>query len=111
MSSISTHILDAALGRPVANVSVQLWQFSQGQSLLLAEKHTDADGRIKHFTEQALSVGAYQLVFLIADYFSSAQRECFYPKVSIDFSVLEASQHYHVPLLISPFSYSTYRGS
>ena len=111
MSSISTHILDAALGRPVAHVTVQLWQFSQGQGLLLAEADTDEDGRIKRFACAPLMAGDYQLVFLIAEYFSSAQRQCFYPKVSIDFCVSDTSQHYHVPLLISPFSYSTYRGS
>lgn len=109
--SISTHILDAALGKPVAAVKVQLWQLAQASSALLAEQYTDADGRIKDFNIAAFSEGEYQLVFYIAEYFAQAQRECFYPKVRIDFCVQEAAQHYHVPLLLSPFSYSTYRGS
>ncbi|KAA8735470.1 hydroxyisourate hydrolase [Acinetobacter qingfengensis] len=111
MSGITTHILDAALGRPAINVAVKLLQFQQNQYVLVDQKLTDVDGRIKDFKIPSLTVGDYQLVFEIASYFSVTQRDCFYPKVTIDFTVKDIAQHYHVPLLISPFSYSTYRGS
>jgi 5-hydroxyisourate hydrolase len=111
MSGISTHILDAALGIPAAQVLVQLWQRQQGQYVLIAQHLSDGDGRVKDFQLEAFSCADYQLQFYVGDYFAQAQRACFYPKVCIDFSVTDASQHYHVPLLISPFAYSTYRGS
>lgn len=111
MAGISTHILDASIGQPVASVVVKLLYCQDGQYVLLAEKITDADGRIKSFDLSEVFKGDYQFVFEIADYFLNRKICSFYPRVCIDFSITEAGQHYHVPLLISPFSYSTYRGS
>ena len=111
MSGISTHVLDAALGKPAANISVQLFKKQHDQYRLLNEQSTDSDGRIKHFEWTDFSTGEYRLIFLVKSYFEATNRTTFYPQVCIDFEVDDADQHYHVPLLMSPYSYSTYRGS
>ncbi len=104
MSQITTHVLDSALGRPAAGVPVALFQSGE----LLAEEVTDADGRVANLGPDALPPGGYTLVFDTAAYFGD--RPSFYPRVILDFRVTGA-EHYHVPLLLSPFAYSTYRGS
>lgn len=109
--SISTHILDASTGKPAGEVKVLLKQAAPDGYTTLDEQLTNADGRISDFAVGALSAGDYQLTFMINAYFSRSGTDCFYPKVSIDFTIADASQHFHVPLLISPYSYSTYRGS
>lgn len=111
MSAITTHILDASAGVPANQVNVQLKFFQHDEYVLLDQKRTDADGRIKDFTLTDFKAGHYQLVFEILDYFQSKQVACFYPKVCIDFMVSDVNAHFHVPLLISPYSYTTYRGS
>lgn len=108
MSQITTHILDAALGRPAVGVPVTLCS-STGTEI--ATGTTDDDGRVKELGPERLDRGAYRLSFATGAYFASTGRETFYPVVSIDFSVADSEQHYHVPLLISPFAFSTYRGS
>ena len=105
--SLSTHVLDASTGRPAVAVSVTL--FDAG-STVLADGVTDADGRIKQLGA-ALPVGNYRLSFDTGSYFAAQHTEAFYPEVSISFTVADADAHYHVPLLLSPFAYSTYRGS
>lgn len=105
---ISTHILDTSLGKPAAYVRVKLYA-EQGE--LLAESQTDRDGRISDFALNVLKTGAYSLEFYTAAYFHSLSIDSFFPKVVIHFSVNDTAQHYHIPLLISPFAYSTYRGS
>ena len=104
MSHITTHVLDAALGHPAAGVPVAL--FANGE--LVAEGTTDADGRIADLGPDLLPTGGYTLVFDTAKYFGA--RPTFYPRVIIDFAI-SSPEHYHVPLLLSPFAYSTYRGS
>lgn len=114
MSTISTHILDTARGKPAAGVHVDLKVQDLDESWsTLAEAWTDEDGRVKPFflVETHLSAGNYQLVFDTESYFSALEIECFYPQVSVTFKVDDAPQHYHLPLLISPYGYSTYRGS
>lgn len=111
MSHITTHILDASQGRPATAVKVALYRADGAGYTLIDEKHTDSDGRIKNFAIDTFSTGDYQLIFHVQDYFQHNNTACFYPRVTIDFSVNEATQHYHVPLLISPYAYSTYRGS
>lgn len=108
MSHITTHILDASLGRPAADVAVQL-QSAAGE--VIADGRTDADGRVKDLGPEHLEVGDYRLRFEVGEYFARTDTATFYPVVNIDFTVASADQHYHVPLLISPFAYSTYRGS
>ena len=114
MSTISTHVLDIARGRPAAGVSVRLSVARQEGLVEIASATTDADGRIAKWEirQEGLDEGIYQLVFDTASYFRSIQcSEFFYPEVTIVFQVKEPRQHYHVPLLLSPYGYSTYRGS
>lgn len=111
MSAITTHILDATLGQPAAGVQVHLLQWQAGRLVLLDQQLTDADGRIQDFAMGPLLAGTYQLIFEVKPYFQQQARPCFYPRVSIEFEVDTTDRHYHVPLLISPYSYSTYRGS
>jgi len=114
MSTISTHILDTALGRPADGVHVSLEvQHPDETWSVLSEAWTDEDGRVKPFflVEDHLEAGIYRLVFDTEGYFGRMNGDCFYPMVTVVFQIGEAPQHYHVPLLISPFGYSTYRGS
>lgn len=112
MSSITTHVLDTSLGRPAAGVSVTLHRMSQGTSTLVGGGTTDDDGRIRALLAagETLTPGDYRLVFDTGAWFASAGREAFYPEVQVTFRVT-ADAHYHVPLLLNPFGYSTYRGS
>ncbi|MDQ6612440.1 MAG: hydroxyisourate hydrolase [Gemmatimonadota bacterium] len=109
MSTLSTHVLDTSLGRPAAGVPVLL----EHQGIVIASGATDTDGRVPDFkgSRPALLEGIYTLRFDVSDYFTSTGRECFYPCVTISFRLGASPEHYHVPLLISPFGYSTYRGS
>ena len=108
MSHITTHVLDASTGRPASGVRVSL---ATGDGVGIAAGVTDERGRVAELGPERLEPGAYRLSFATGDYFAASGRETFYPAVSIDFSVADADEHYHVPLLISPFSYSTYRGN
>lgn len=108
MSTLSTHVLDTALGKPAQGVHVVL---THGGAVL-GSGTTDADGRVKDIAGAAkLGAGEYSLTFSVADYFRNSSRECFYSDIVVTFNVNEGEQHYHVPLLVSPFGYSTYRGS
>ena len=111
MSSLSTHVLDAALGRPAAGVAVRLEAVGGDADGVLARASTDADGRVAGFGDGPLPAGTYRLVFEVADYFAAGGRPAFYPQVVVVFEITDPGQHYHVPLLLSPFAYSTYRGS
>jgi 5-hydroxyisourate hydrolase len=114
MSTISTHVLDTASGRPAAGVSVSLERIdSSGTATPLGTGTTDSDGRLRTLLAagQSLEQGDYRLRFDTAAYLARAGHAIFYPAVSVDFRVTEAGAHYHVPLLLSPFGYSTYRGS
>lgn len=114
MSTISTHIIDTAGGRPADGINVILAVQNPDESWTnLAEAWTDEDGRVKPFflVDTHLDAGTYRLRFDTETYFSRLETECFYPQVTIVFTVGDTPQHYHVPLLISPFGYSTYRGS
>jgi 5-hydroxyisourate hydrolase len=112
MSAITTHVLDLSRGRPARGVSVILERVGSPQSTVLAKASTDADGRVKAFTPTpSLQAGTYRLTFEVGAYFAAAGVEAFYRRAIVEFDVLDANQHYHVPLLLSPFGYSTYRGS
>ena len=111
MAGISTHILNASIGLPAPQVVVKLFRQSKAGIVMLDVQQTDEDGRIKAFQMDELLKGDYQLVFEVGSYFQQLEVASFYPRVCIDFTVADEHQHYHVPLLISPFSYSTYRGS
>ena len=112
MSGITTHVLDTARGRPAAGVSVTLERTDgSGHWTLIGSGQTDGDGRLRSLLVTPPSAGTYRLTFDTRAYFEAAGTEAFYPRVAITFSTAEAEQHYHVPLLLSPFGYSTYRGS
>ncbi len=104
--SVSTHVLDSVAGRPAAGIAVRLLA---GEDLL-AEGVTDRDGRCR-LTDDATRVVTHRLVFATGPWFAEQGRDAFYPEVSIAFVVQEPAEHHHVPLLLSPFAYSTYRGS
>ena len=104
--SVSTHVLDSVLGRPAAGIAVRLLA---GEGML-AEGVTDRDGRCR-LTEDATALGAHRLVFATGQWFAQQGRETFYPEVVLTFAVAEPAEHHHVPLLLAPFAYSTYRGS
>ena len=114
MSSISTHILDTARGIPAANVSISLHrQKNNDQWDCIGKGKTDPDGRVKdlHESQPTLSEGTYKMHFATRDYFSKTGDKCFYPYAEVVFVVGTDTAHYHIPLLLSPFGYSTYRGS
>ncbi len=113
-SPITTHVLDTALGRPAAAVPVQLDILAgEGEWQEMARGDTDADGRLRTLLPAGLPLapGLYRITFDTGAYFDSLAIRGFYPYVSVVFEILHSNEHYHVPLLISPFGYSTYRGS
>ena len=113
MSGITTHVLDLALGRPARGVLVRLERRSErGRWEAVAERNTDDDGRIGDFLGgAALEPGRYLMTFHTGAYFGARGEASFYPEVPVAFEVGDPAQHYHVPLLLSAFGYSTYRGS
>ena len=113
MSGITTHVLDAARGRPAAGVPATLEMEAAGGWKLIGKGATNADGRITDLVakDSDLSAGVYRLIFDTGKYFADQQTKSFYPLVTVVFRVEDVAQHYHVPLLLSPFGYSTYRGS
>lgn len=110
MSAVTTHVLDTALGRPGRGVPVRLERLDAGPALL-AEAATDDDGRVRDLGPGRLEPGRYRLVFGTAAYHAATGQDGFFPEVVITFALTDPDQHYHVPLLLSPFAYSTYRGS
>jgi 5-hydroxyisourate hydrolase len=107
VSTLSTHVLDISLGRPAQGIRVTL---EQGPEILVTGV-TDADGRVPEIKGGvATSAGVYRLRFMVDEYFTAAGRDSFYTEITVNFRIGE-NEHYHVPLLISPFGYSTYRGS
>ena len=110
MSQVTTHVLDAAFGTPAVGVGVSLDRQTPDGWSEVGGGATDADGRIAALGPDRLAPGVYRLVFATGDYFDATRRPAFYPEVQIAFR-LSGTEHYHVPLLLSPFAYSTYRGS
>ena len=113
MSPITTHILDTASGKPAENVPVMLELENQGSFEQIGQGLTDSDGRVKDLLgeEHKLGAGIYRISFNIEKYYQDLKQETFYPEASIVFKVVATDEHYHVPLLLSGFGYSTYRGS
>lgn len=113
MSQITTHILDTSRGTPAAGIGVALEYFADEHWRALASGVTNADGRIPNFLPagQMLSAGTYRLVFGTAAYLQQHHQVVFYPTVQVVFNLPEGGAHHHIPLLLSPFGYSTYRGS
>ena len=104
--SVSTHVLDSVLGRPAMGMAVRLFAGEE----LVAEGVTDADGRCR-LAEGTTAPCTHRLVFATGPWFADQGRDTFYPEVVLSFDVREPAEHHHVPLLLAPFAYSTYRGS
>jgi 5-hydroxyisourate hydrolase len=111
MSGISTHVLDTSRGRPAAGVAVRLERADLSAWEPVGSGITDADGRARDLLSSAPSRGRYRLIFDTAAYFTASGDGAFFPEVSVTFEVDGDKEHYHVPLLLSPYGYSTYRGS
>lgn len=113
MSGITTHVLDTARGKPASGVPITLETRTGDVWRELGRATTDGDGRARGLLPEGtiLVPGTYRLTFATAVYFRDQGIEGFYPEASIVFDVRDAAQHYHVPLLLSPYGYSTYRGS
>jgi len=109
---ITTHVLDTSIGKPGANIAVELERDDNGVWHMIGGGVTDADGRLKTLTPAGpLMPARYRLRFQTAAYFAAHNVAGFFPVVEIQFSIHDGAAHYHVPLLLAPFSYSTYRGS
>lgn len=109
MTQITTHILDTSTGRPAAGVAVAISVFQHGEWLKLTQKNTNEDGRTGPMVQDG-SPGIYKLHFETGAYFEQSARSSFYPYVELIFTIGD-EPHYHVPLLLNPYGYSTYRGS
>ena len=111
MTGITTHILDLATGTPAAGLSVTLEQASATGWAVLARATTDADGRVRDAFAAVPAAGRFRLTFATGAWFGARGVASFHPEVSVMFDVSDTQTHHHVPLLLSPFGYSTYRGS
>jgi 5-hydroxyisourate hydrolase len=121
VSAITTHVLDTARGAPAAGVPVRLERVSGENPGEIGRASTDADGRVRDIGPERLGPGTYRLVFDVAGYLAGLgqpgqrdqrdQREAFFPEVAVTFTADGEAPHYHIPLLLSPFGYATYRGS
>ncbi len=114
MSAVTTHILDTTAGVPGAGIPVVLERKTHAAGWqTIAEGMTDFDGRASELMAETdvFLPGHYRLIFETGAYFAARDIECFFPQVTVSFVVRDAAKHYHVPLLLSPFGYSTYRGS
>jgi len=102
--------LDTGLGRPARDVPARLSRIDAGQTVVIAIGDTDDDGRITELAPEELKPGTYQLWFDVAAYAAASGQDIFFPEVTVTFTITD-ERHYHVPLLLSPFAFSTYRGS
>jgi len=117
MGKLTTHVLDIFNGQPAADMQIDLWRFTDEQREHILTIHTNDDGRGDGalLADEACKVGEYELIFHVRSYFEgingTSEASPFLNKVPIRFTIFDADQHYHVPLLVSPWAYNTYRGS
>lgn len=119
MTQITSHVLDTSQGKPAEGIGITLLVCIDGEAdQVIGTATTNSDGRVSNFLETSpdagnapLEAGTYKLTFELADYFARTASESFYPRADIVFNIAGDGQHYHVPLLLNPFGYSTYRGS
>ena len=112
-AKLSTHVLDLTCGRPAAGMKIELWR-KDAKPELVKSVTTNADGRTDAplLDASAMAVGSFELLFYVRDYFSSRGIECvFLDRVPVCFSIHDPAASYHIPLLVTPWAYSTYRGS
>ena len=111
---LSSHILDISQGKPAPNVKIALSKQDKNQNwVLIDEKYTDNNGRIKDFLKEESNKnnnGVYKLTFYITPYFEKLKQKTFYPFIEVVFEIKD-TQHYHIPITLSPYGYSTYRGN
>ena len=110
MSALTTHVLDTTCGSPAAGMEIELWSIAGDSRKLLKTVKTNSDGRVDSplLADKEMVAGTYELVFLVGKYFGETK---FLDRVPVRFNISAASVKYHVPLLVSPWSYATYRGS
>ena len=118
MNTLSTHVLDTSIGRPATGIHVTIERLttagtSGAESAIVGAGTTEANGRIADLIkpDETFNAGAYRLRFDVAEYFVRTGRAVFYPEIVVMFVVESDDEHYHIPLLLNPFGYSTYRGS
>ncbi|KAJ7631116.1 hypothetical protein FB45DRAFT_834042 [Roridomyces roridus] len=111
-SPITCHVLDSSTGKPAEGVEIRLQSFTD-EFTLLASGVTNSDGRCLDLLSPSVTVapGIYKIIFATKEYLAKTNRKCFYPWVDITFEIENPGEHYHIPLLISPYSFTTYRGS
>ena len=111
---LSSYILDISQGKPAPNVKIALSKQDENQNwVLIDEKYTDNNGRIKDFLKEESNKnnnGVYKLTFYITPYFEKLKQKTFYPFIEVVFEIKD-NQHYHIPITLSPYGYSTYRGN
>ena len=110
-SHVTTHVLDAVRGAPAAGIRVTLARLDGETAVPVAAAVTDDDGRTRELGPERLEPGTYRVTFATGEYFRARDVPTFYPRVNVDFLVEAGQEHYHVPCLLSPYAYSTYRGS
>ena len=111
---LTTHVLDLSAGRPAEGMKIELWRRDGAEKRLLKTVTTNLDGRTEEplLDPDGMAQGVYELIFFAGDYFTGKKRECvFLDHVPVRFNITDTAASYHVPLLITPWSYSTYRGS
>jgi 5-hydroxyisourate hydrolase len=109
--TISTHVLDTTRGEPAAGVTVTLWRLAGKEQVSQGTRETDADGRISDLSETPLEVGIYRLSFEVGAYYEKKGSASFLQRATLDFEITDTNRRYHIPLLMSPFSCASYRGS
>lgn len=108
MGTLSTHVLDTSRGKPAEGVRIVLETLAGER---IGAGVTNADGRVGEIGPERLEVGDYRLTFGAKEYYDALSTESFYPEIAVAFTIGDAEQHYHVPILLNPFGFSTYRGS
>ena len=108
---LSTHVLDTVTGAPAAGIDVSLYRLDNSQRALVATAQTDDDGRIARIGGERPEPGVYELLFAVGAYFARHQTASFYDEIPVRFTLDASARKHHVPLLLSPYGYSTYRGS
>jgi 5-hydroxyisourate hydrolase len=111
VSLVTTHVLDTTHGRPAAGLAVTFLALRDAAWVELARGATDADGRLKELSPPTLEPGIYRLVFETGAYWAALGIAAFHPRVTVEFDLRDPRRHHHVPLLVSPFGYTTYRGT
>lgn len=112
MNTISTHVLDTSIGKPAKDMPIRFEKLVGTNWNILSQTSTNADGRVTNLLgDNKLEAGTYRMHFNIGEYFKNKNQMGFYPYAEVVFEIKGSGEHYHVPLLVSPYGYSTYRGS